>query len=281
MKLLKSHLLGTTVAALLSLPIATGAALAQQTQDTGSQDDAATTDKTTGQSATTDQATGQSATASDPSSNGIQADSIVATVGDAEIRGSDVLGLIGVLPPQIRSQPPQMLVPLALEQLILRELILEKARSESLAEDPDVVALVERSTQASENDAMVQVWLDREMAKVVTDEAVQTAYDEAKSAGQQDLPPIEQVRPQIEEFLRQQTMQQIRSELRRGADVVLYSPTGQPIGQGGTSGDSSASSTGSTSGSGAAQSDDSASTATDGTESGTSGDATDNKSSDN
>ena len=244
MKLSRSHLLGTAVVALLGFPLAGGTALAQQTDEAASQEQSAqeqSGQEQTGQqqSGTTGQNGTQSSTATGQSSEGLQPNSVVATVGGTEIRGSDVLGLIGLLPPQIQSQPPQMLVPMALEQLILRELILEQARGQNLAEDPDVVALVERSTQASENDAMVQIWLDREMANVVTDEAVQAAYDEAQAAGQQDLPPLEQVRPQIEEFLRQQAMQQIRTQLRQGADVVLYSPTGQPMEQQGGSGDDS------------------------------------------
>ena len=52
------------------------------------------------------------------------ANALIATVGGTEIRGSDLMTVIGALPPQLRSQPPQMLVPIALEQLIMRELIL-------------------------------------------------------------------------------------------------------------------------------------------------------------
>ena len=161
----------------------------------------------------------------------------MATVGGAEIRGSDVLTVIGMLPPQLQSQSPDMLVPIALEQLIMRELSLEKARSQNLAEDPEVVSLVTGSTQAAEKDAMVQVWLDRELAKTVTDEAIQKSYDEAQQ-GQKDFPPLEAVRPQIEQHLRRQALEELRTQLREGADIVLYDPTGKPV-EGSSSGSQS------------------------------------------
>ncbi|MGR3249223.1 MAG: hypothetical protein ACU0DH_00480 [Paracoccus sp. (in: a-proteobacteria)] len=137
--------------------------------------------------------------------------------------------VIGALPPQLRSQPPQMLVPIALDQLIMRQLILQKARQANLAEDPEVVALVTGATQAAEDDALVQVWLDRELQDSVTDEAVQQSYDTAQAQGQTDLPPLEAVRPQIEQHLRRQAVEELRTQLREGADIVLFDPTGQPI----------------------------------------------------
>ncbi|MFZ3585371.1 hypothetical protein ACOI1H_25120, partial [Loktanella sp. DJP18] len=155
--------------------------------------------------------------------------SLVATVGGAEIRNADLMTFIGTLPPEVQSMPPEMLVPVALEQLILRELILNEANSQNLGEDPEVQSIVDSTSAAAMDDAMVQVWLSRQMADVVTDEAVQQVYDEAVAAGQQDLPPVEQVRPQIEQFLLQQAMQDVQMQLSEGAEVVFYDPTGQPV----------------------------------------------------
>jgi len=252
------------IAAAVSLPLATGAAWAQESQGT---------DQSSGSSQQSQDSTGQqssqAAGGSASGSSGSQADNVVATVGGAEIRGSDVLAVVGMLPPQLQSQPPQMLIPMALDQLILRELILEQARAQNLAADPEVQALVASSAQSAEDNAVVQVWLDREMASIVTDEAVQQAYDDAQTQaqaqGQPDLPPIAEVRPQIEQFLRQQAVQDLRTQLREGADIVLFDATGNPIDeqnqstQGGgaaSSGTSSdASSNGSTDGSGSSAQD--------------------------
>lgn len=226
MTMTNSKMRSTAVAALLSLPVATGGALAQQSQETDQAQPQSTQsqDATQGQSSQTNQNSGQA-------SGTQQADARVATVGDAEILGSDVMAVIGMFPPQLQAQPPQMLVPMAVEQLILRELILADARRHNLAADPEVIALVETSSQAAEEDAMVQVWLDREMANVVTDEAVQQVYSGAQAQGQQGLPSIDAVRPQIEQHLRQQAIRDLQTRLRQGADVVLYDPTGQPVAQ--------------------------------------------------
>lgn len=216
-----SKMRSTAIAALLSFPLATGVAVAQQSQGTS---------QTQPSTAQAQQQSSQSGSGQ-PSASGQASDAVVATVGSAEILGSDVMTVIGLLPPQLQSQPPQMLVPMALQQLILRELVLEDARSQNFAEDPEVVALVESSSQTAEEDAMVQVWIDREMANVVTDEAVQGAYADAQAQGQENLPPIDEVRPQIEQFLRQQAMQDIQARLQRDADIVLFDATGQPIEQ--------------------------------------------------
>lgn len=219
MKIMNSKMRSTAIAALLSLPLATGAAFAQQSQGT---------DQTQEQPSQS----GSGQTSSGQASGSEQAsDAVVATVGSTEILSSDVMTFIGTLPPQLQSQPPQMLLPMALDQLVLRELILEDARSQNLADDPEVIALAGTSAQAAEDDAMVQVWLDREMANVVTDEAVQQAYDEAQAQGQQDLPAIEEVRPQIEQYLRQQEIENIGLRLREGAQIVLFDATGRPIEQ--------------------------------------------------
>ncbi len=198
-----------TMTALVCLPLVAGAAFAQETDGTDGME--------------------MSEGAIEQSDAGALQDSVVVTVGDAEILGADVMTVINMMPQQMQSQPSETLVPMAIEQLILRELIVAEARSEDLSEDPDVIALVEGEAQAPEEDAMVQVWLDRELADVVTDEAVQDLYDEA--AAQQDLPPLEEARPQIEQALIQQAIQDIRIDLEEDVDVVFYDASGEPLEQ--------------------------------------------------
>ena len=242
MTIMNGKMGSTALAVAFALPLTLGTAWAQQSQGTDQSSETANQSQDSSQSQSsgqqqTPQQSSQSAGSSGGTSNDGQANALVATVGGAEIRGSDVLTVIGMLPPQLQSQSPDMLVPIALEQLIMRELILEKARSQNLAEDPEVVSLVTGSTQAAEKDAMVQVWLDRELAKTVTDEAVQKSYDEAQQ-GQKDFPPLEAVRPQIEQHLRRQALEELRTQLREGADIVLYDPTGKPV-EGSSSGSQS------------------------------------------
>lgn len=231
----------TAIAAALSIPLAFSPAWAQDSQapdqssgqtgtPTQQADQGQNADPSTSGSASQgQQQPSQSAGGTTGSAGEAQANALIATVGGTEIRGSDLMTVIGMLPPQLRSQQPQMLVPIALEQLIMRQLILEEAWADNLAEDPEVTALVNSNTQTAQEDAMVQVWLDRELEKSVTDEAVQQSYDTAQAQGQADLPPLEAVRPQIEEHLRRQAVEGLRTRLREGADIVLYDPTGKPI----------------------------------------------------
>lgn len=198
-----------TMTALVCLPLVAGAAFAQDTDGTDG--------------------TEMSEGAIEQSDTGALQDAVVVTVGDAEIVGADVMTVINMMPQEMQSQPSETLVPMAIEQLILRELIVAEARSEDLSEDPDVIALVEGDAQAPEEDAMVQVWLDRELSDVVTDEAVQDLYDEA--AEQQDLPPLEEARPQIEQALIQQAIQDIRNDLEEDVEVVFYDESGEPLEQ--------------------------------------------------
>lgn len=198
-----------TMTALVCLPLVAGAAFAQDTDGTDGME--------------------MSEGAIEQSDTGALQNAVVVTVGDAEIVGADVMTVINMMPQEMQSQPSETLVPMAIEQLILRELIVAEARSEDLSEDPDVIALVEGDAQAPEEDAMVQVWLDRELSDVVTDEAVQDLYDEA--AEQQDLPPLEEARPQIEQALIQQAIQDIRNDLEEDVEVVFYDESGEPLEQ--------------------------------------------------
>lgn len=171
--------------------------------------------------------TGDSA-AAEAGGAGSNENMVIVTVGDTEILGSDVSTAISMLPPQMRQQPPEMLVPMAVNQLISRELILREAMAENLKEDPEVIALVTAAQNASEEDAMVQVWLQRKLDESVTDQKVQQMYDEIKANTDQELPPLEDVRVQIEQQLRQDAFTTLQEELRSDVEIVFYGPDGKP-----------------------------------------------------
>lgn len=169
-----------------------------------------------------------SASSNDASSANASENMVIVRVGDADIRGSDISGAISLLPPQLQQQPPEMLVPMAVNQLIARELILKAAMADNLAEDAEVVALVDEAQMASEQDAMVQVWLQRELAGRVTDQDVQAKYDETKANSEQEIPPLEAVRAQIEQQLRQEAFIVLEEDLRKDVEIVYYGPDGKP-----------------------------------------------------
>lgn len=210
----------TTTSALV-LSLAASPLFAQSATDTGTKDTSAQSQNA--ESTGTDQATTDS-------SNGDQSgeDILIVTVGDKDILSSDVSAAISLLPPQFRQQPREMLIPMAINQLIARELILRAAMAENLDKDPEVVALVGDAQQANEQDAMIQVWLRRELDERVTDKEIQAEYDEVKASTEQEIPPLEAVRAQIEQQLRQQAFSGLQENLREDVMITYYGPDGTP-----------------------------------------------------
>ncbi|MCZ4260595.1 SurA N-terminal domain-containing protein [Limimaricola sp. G21655-S1] len=154
----------------------------------------------------------------------------VATVNGTDIVTSDLMRFVDMLPDQLRrSQPPEMVISAAIQQLVMRELILEEARSANLAENDRVKQLVAQSTIDAEDDAMIQVWLEQEFEDDITDEAVQGAYDALQATNTQELPPLEKVRPQIEQQLRQQAYADLQTQLQQSADIVFYDASGNAV----------------------------------------------------
>jgi hypothetical protein len=224
---------GCAVTALLALAL-TGAATAQEQSGQGDQTATQPEQARGEQAGEGDQNQAQTAATGDATGDQGQApanDQLVATVGEAEIRGADVLTVIGLLPEPLRAQQPDMLVPIALDQLVFRELILRQAREQNLSEDPEVQSLVQQSSADAEEDAMVQVWLRRELQNAVSDQAVQDTYDRLSQNAGGEVPPLEQIRSQIEQHLRQQALADLRQRLAQDVDIVLYDPSGQPMQQ--------------------------------------------------
>lgn len=200
-----SLLRGTTIAASIGLGLTATSAMAQEAQS--------------GDQKSVQEATQQS-----------QADQKVATVNGTEIVTADVRRFVETLPDQMRqAQPPEMLISSAIQQLVVRELILEEARSEDLAEDAEVKKIVEQTSKEAQDDAMIQVWLQRELEDDVTDENVQGAYDALAAASEQELPPLDKVRPQIEQQLRQQAFAEVRASLQKGAEITFFNANGEPL----------------------------------------------------
>ena len=213
------------IGASLSLAVAAGPALAQDNATAGQ----------TGQSSQSTQAD-QSATSgqSGEQSRSLAPETVLALVGDSEIRGADLIEFISAMPPRMRQQPPQMLMSMALDQVILRELLLQEAQAQNLAEDPRVTEIVDRNAQVAQEDAMVAVFLEDQLASRVSDEQVQQTYEQLQSqaGADQSLPPLEALRPQIERQLQQQAVQALRDELVQDVEVVVYG-AGDPESQSG------------------------------------------------
>ncbi|MBL3675775.1 hypothetical protein [Paracoccus aerius] len=216
----KTRLMNSATIALLSLPFWAGALLAQETPSAKTQEDT-NTEQAQPLDETAQGAGGQS-------SSGAVTDGLLATIGGVEIRNSDLLTAVGALPPPLTAHPPEIVASLVLQQLLLREAIVQKARSQNLAQDPEVQSLVSKATQAAEKHALVQVWLQRELESRVTPESVEQAYAALQAVSSNEVPPLEQLRQQLEEGLRRQAFEEIETSLLTGADITFYGPDGKP-----------------------------------------------------
>ncbi|SDY89474.1 hypothetical protein [Citreimonas salinaria] len=172
---------------------------------------------------------GESQTQSPGAAQMIIPDQRVVSVGETEITGADVSEFIESFPPRLRQQPPQMLISMAVQNMVLRELLLQEAEAQNLGEDPEVQSIVEQAADVAREDAMVQVYLVRELEKRVTDEAVQQTYDQIAEQTEEELPPLEDVRLQIVQQLQQQAVQGVQQDLASGVEIVFYGPDGEPM----------------------------------------------------
>ena len=157
-----------------------------------------------------------------------QQDQLIATVGEGEIRRSDVMQAITGLPPRAQQTPPQMLFPAVLDQLITRELMAQEARAQNLQDDPEVKELAQPQSDAAVEQAMIEVWIGRELANRITDEQVQAAVGTLKSQNP-DLEETPGLTQQVKQALQVQAIADISDELRQGAEVTFYGPGGEPV----------------------------------------------------
>ncbi len=103
--------------------------------------------------------------------SGAEEDRVVARVNGEEIRNSDVMAMARGLPPQYQSQLMQ-LYPMLVQRLIDFKLPGAAGRAAGLASDDEVKARVARA----EEQAIREVYLEREVEARVTDARVQDAY---------------------------------------------------------------------------------------------------------
>ncbi|MFT5538721.1 MAG: peptidyl-prolyl cis-trans isomerase C [Alphaproteobacteria bacterium] len=105
-------------------------------------------------------------------------DSVVARVNGQAIQASDVAAAIQQLPPQYRSMPPESLFKGVIEQLIDRQLVVGRARSQNLQSDAEV----KNTLKQLETRVLEEVYLRRTIAAKVTDRAVQRRYERDKAS---------------------------------------------------------------------------------------------------
>ena len=90
-----------------------------------------------------------------------------------DIHLSDVQDAMTSLPEQARGMPPQMLMPMIINQLVDRAALAAEARKQGLEKDPAVQAAVARATDQALQNALLR----KEIAPTITDAAIQARYD--------------------------------------------------------------------------------------------------------
>ena len=101
----------------------------------------------------------------------------VATVDGTEIKRLDVFQVIQNLPPQARQQPIGKLFPLALDQVVNNQIVEKNIAGVNLDKDPEV----RKQVAAAKAQIVKTVHLQNLINKRVTDERVNTKYEEIKA----------------------------------------------------------------------------------------------------
>ena len=100
-------------------------------------------------------------------------DPIVARVDGQEIHASDLAEAAQTLPQEMRGMPPNVNMPMLIDQLVDRKSIVILARKQKFADDPAVLRAVARAT----DQAMQTALLQKEISPLITDAALKARYD--------------------------------------------------------------------------------------------------------
>jgi peptidyl-prolyl cis-trans isomerase C len=100
-------------------------------------------------------------------------DPVVARVDDYEIRSSQVIAQLRQLPAQTQKEPPEKLMPMVVEALVNMHLLDVKAAAAKTEDDPEVA----RRLAAAKAELMREVYLERLVAKDMTDAKLHEQYD--------------------------------------------------------------------------------------------------------
>lgn len=98
---------------------------------------------------------------------------VVAKIDGKDISRMDVLNFIQTLPPQTRQMPLEQLFPLAVNQVVNTQVVIEKTKDAKLDDDPEVKKQMERA----KDEITRTVYLQKLVEKRMTDDRLKKAYD--------------------------------------------------------------------------------------------------------
>jgi len=143
-------------------------------------------------------------TAADP-------DSVVATVNGKDITFS-ALQEMRASQPQLSQVPLSMVYETLVKHLVESQLIVDKAKADGYADDPDVAARME----AMRDNIIRSIFLTRLVEEAATDEALEKKYEAYKAAH----PPEEEVRASHILVETEDEAKAVIEELKNGADFA-------------------------------------------------------------
>lgn len=111
---------------------------------------------------------------------------VLATVGENKVTLGDAALTFSTLPEQMRTQPDDRMLDAITEQLISEYALMDKAVEAGLEDSREVKARLEAARRAT----LAEAYITTELAKRVTDEALQESYTEMSA----DFPEEEEVR---------------------------------------------------------------------------------------
>ena len=99
---------------------------------------------------------------------------VVAKIDGTEYRAEKLQAFVDTLPPQVRQVPLQFIYPSLIQQFANLQLATEEAYRQGLDSDAEV----QKAMQLQQDRIVREVLLDRLVAEAVTDEAIDSAYNE-------------------------------------------------------------------------------------------------------
>lgn len=99
---------------------------------------------------------------------------VIAKVDGQEIKRVDLLNFMQQLPPQLKNAPIQQIYPQLIQQVVNARIVDDHASKANLAEDPAFKQQMDLARQQ----ILRNLFVERELNKLVTDDKVKAAYDE-------------------------------------------------------------------------------------------------------
>jgi peptidyl-prolyl cis-trans isomerase C len=112
-------------------------------------------------------------------------DPVVATVNGQDIHFSDLTEATRGLPAQARQMPPQVLLPMLVDQLVDRAALIDEAKRTGLDKDP----AVKREIDAAADTALQGAYLQKMVGPLISDDALRARYakDIAGKTGETEI----------------------------------------------------------------------------------------------